>query len=156
MRSLIFLLCALLGASAQLQAAELRISGLEDITLGEVAPSSSTLTRRLRACVSMTPAGPFQLTAIGNGRDGAFALSNPSADVYQIPYEVVAGQRAGARSINLLPGVPHGSFSAREPHRDGRCRPPELSIFINIDARKIGQVPPGRYSGQLQLIVSPE
>ena len=137
-------------------AAVLSITQLRDIVLGEVATSTDRLLYRVRACVNMTPAGPFQLTAFGDGPTGSFSLGNGVDDIYAVRYRVSVGNRPRRGLQTLAPGVPATGLFARQPRPNQRCRPPFTFIVVEIVREDLGRVPSGRYTGRLQLMVAPE
>jgi len=148
--AILALLVSGLSGMQPLHAAELTITQLEDVDLGEVAPTVRRIQQRTRFCVSSDPAGPFQLTALGSGAAGAFVLSSGAGVASEIDYEVYASGRA------LVPGVARSGFMARPPRPNGDCRPPLTMMTIVIDPSSVQSAPGGQYSGTLQLTVGPE
>ena len=153
--TLAMLVSGLLGMQPLL-AAELTITQLEDVDLGEVAPTVSRIQQRTRFCVSSDPAGPFQLTAIGIGTAGAFVLTSGAGVGSEIEYQVYASGRGASLGRALVPGVARSGFMARPPRADGDCRPPFTMMTIMIDPSSVQGAPGGQYWGTLQLTVGPE
>lgn len=149
------LVSGLLGMQP-LHAAELKITQLEDIDLGEVAPTVSRIQQRTRFCVSSDPAAPFQLTALGIGTAGAFVLTSGGGFAPEIEYDVYASGRGASRGRALVPGVARSGFMARPPRANGDCRPPFTMMTIVIDPSSVQSAPGGQYRGTLQLTVGPE
>jgi len=154
--AILALLVSGLSGMQPLHAAELTITQLEDVDLGEVAPTVRRIQQRTRFCVSSDPAGPFQLTALGSGAAGAFVLSSGAGVASEIDYEVYASGRGASRGRALVPGVARSGFMARPPRPNGDCRPPLTMMTIVIDPSSVQSAPGGQYSGTLQLTVGPE
>jgi len=154
--SLVALLVFGLWGLPPLHAAELTITQLEDVDLGEVAPTVRRIQQRTRFCVSSTPDGPFQLTALGSGSAGEFVLSGGAGIPSEIEFSVYASSRGARRGRALVPGVARGGYMARSPRPDGSCRLPFTMMTIVIDPSTVQSVPGGRYWGTLQLTVGPE
>jgi hypothetical protein len=140
----------LLVIAATSNAATLSIVELEDVDFGTVPRSAGAITHSFRFCVSMDPRGPFQITGIGDGVGGAFALLNTGGGSFEIGYEVVV------RGHSLIPGVPYAGIRAGPPGPGGECRPPRYRLTVTIDAADLSSAPAGRYRGLLQLTVAPE
>ena len=154
--SLVALLVCGLWGLPPLHAAELTITQLEDVDLGEVAPTVGRIQQRTRFCVSSTPDGPFQLTALGSGSAGEFVLSGGAGIPSEIEFSVYASPRGARLGSALVPGVARSGYMARAPRADGSCRPPFTMMTIVVDPSSIQRVPGGRYWGTLQLTVGPE
>ncbi len=157
------LICSLLTAcvltcmpTLSARAATLIITDLEDIDLGEVLPTATRVRQQIRFCVNATPAGPYQLTGIGSGANGAFTLSNGSGPVGQIGYDVYVSDHGNRLDTQLAPNVPVGGLTARSPQADGRCMPPPVFLNVVIDTNDLSRAPGGVYQGLLQLTVAPE
>ena len=131
-------------------AATLSIVELEDVDFGSVPPSAGAVNQSIRFCVSMDPRGPIQLTGIGAGSGGAFALLDTGSGNFEIGYEVVV------RGHNLIPGVPFTGIRAGPPGQGGECRPPRYRLTVTVDAADLASAPAGQYRGRLQLMVAPE
>jgi hypothetical protein len=140
--------------AARAQGAELRISNLEDVDFGVVAGTANRIQQHVRICVSSTPAGPYQLTALGATAAGDFKLS--SGGTAELDYSVLASPRGRGRSQPMSPGVPMGGFMAKEPRANGACQPPFSFVIIEIDPTDVQSAPGGQYNATLQLIVAPE
>jgi len=137
-------------------AATLQITELHDINLGEVPVGTDRLRQRMRFCVSMAPAGPFQITAFGTQHAGQFVLTNGLGVEQGIGFELFVSRRARARGRPLIPGVPMSGLNARAPRRDGSCRPPLVQMRLVVDRQDLRTAASGRYSAQIQLTVAPE
>ena len=137
-------------------AATLAITELEDIDFGDVPPTADLVRQRIRACVNMTPAGPYTITGFGAGAGGAFQLHQPGTPSANLEFSVYVGNRGRRARQQLAPGVPSDSLMARLPRPNGRCRPPFLNIAVLIDATDLRTAPGGTYQGRLELTVAPE
>ena len=82
---------------ASAEAAQMRISNLEDVDFGQVTGAANRIQQHLRICVSSSPAGPYQLVATGEGGGGAFTLSNGGAGVLEYAVSASARGRGGAQ-----------------------------------------------------------
>lgn len=139
-----------------LPAATLSITELEDIDFGDVPPTADLARQRIRVCVNMTPAGPYNLTGIGAGAGGAFQLNQPGNPSANLDYTVFVGTRGRRARQELEPGVPSDSLMARQPRPNGSCRPPYLNVVVLIDANDLRTAPGGAYQGRLEPTVAPE
>ena len=150
----LFLVAVALLVAAPLRGAELRISNLEDVDFGVVAGSANRIQQHIRICVSSAPAGPYQLTALGNAAGGDFKLTSGGAA--ELDYAVLASPRGRGNALPMTPGVPMTGFMAKEPRGNGACQPPFSFVIIEIDPVDVQGAPGGQYRATLQLIVAPE
>ncbi len=149
----VLLLC---GLSAGATAATLSITEFEDLDFGQLSPSVDRARERVRVCVNMDPAGPYQLTGFGTGSGGAFALTDGTGrHTVGLEVRINAPQlRRGPRE--LTPGVPLTGLSARPPRPNGNCGRSRVRVLVELRAEDLRQVPAGAYSGVLELTVAPE
>ena len=152
----ILAILSLLSLSAASGAATLRITEFEDINFGQLPPSTDRARERVRLCVNMDPAGPYQLTGFGSGTGGAFALVDGSG-THAIGFDVrVNAPGARGRPRDLAPGVPLTGLTARPPRPNGNCGPSRLQVRVRLNTDDLRGVPGGAYSGVLELTVAPE
>lgn len=137
-------------------AATLQITELSNVDLGEVPVGTDRLRQRMRFCVAMAPAGPFQITAFGAQHNGQFVLITGLGVDQGIGFDLFVSGRARGRGRQLTPGVPMSGLNARQPGRDGRCRPPFVQMRLVVDPRDLRTAASGRYGSQIQLTVAPE
>ena len=148
-------LATLCGLMSTIHAAQVQITELDDINLGEVVPGAQNVRARMRFCVASDPTGPLQITGYGSGPGGSFQLTQPTSD-HTIDYDVYLQRSFGLFRRQLQPGVPNTIFFARPPGRGGRCQPPFLTLLVDIDERTLEGAPGGGYQSILQLMVGPE
>ena len=142
---------SLLMAAGHSHAATLSITELVDVDFGSIPRDLNPIQQRITFCVSMTPRGPFMLTAIGSGAGGAFAMTNISGGSWEIGYFLQI------RGHVLTAGVPQtGVHQAGPPGAGGECRPPRFPLTIDVDPADVSIAPAGQYQGLLQLTVAPE
>lgn len=153
--NLITLTCFSTLSASSLSAATLQISELEDVEFGEVSTSATRVWQRMRFCVSMTPAGSYQLTAYGTSSVNSFALQDLDGVAAPIRFELSVG--AGRRGQLMSPGIPVRNLRAGRPRRDGSCRGVgQVRLQVRINEQDLAAAAVGRYQGQLQLTVAPE
>ena len=148
-------LLTLFALTAFTHAAQLQITELEDIDLGEVVPGAQNVRAQIRFCVVSDPTGPFQITAYGSGSGGTFEMTHPSSD-HTIDYDVFIQRSFGLFRRQLQPGIPNTVLFARPADASGRCRPPYLRLLIDVDENTLQRAPGGGYQSILQLTVGPE
>ena len=143
-----FAMALLFVPRIELHAATLTIDQLEDIDFGETLPTSRRLRQRTQFCVSMEPAGFYQIRAIGSGSGGDFTLATSSGALDQIRY------RVRVRNRELQPGIAASGFRARPPRPNGQCLQQRLVVII--DTSQLASAAGGTYQGSLALTVAPE
>ncbi len=162
MPQLVLLISLLTGAASTVvfsgtaTAATLQITELSDMDLGEVPAGTSRLRQRMRFCVAMTPAGPYQITANGTRENGRFVLTNGAGTHRSVAFDLFISGRGQGRGRRLQPGIPRGGLSARPPRADGSCRRPFVQLRLQVDRAGLSSAASGHYSGQIQLTVAPE
>lgn len=150
-KHVVVLVWLLLIAAGYSQSATLSITELVDVDFGSIPRDLNPIQQRITFCVSMTPRGPFMLTAIGSGSGGSFAMTNISGGSWEIGYFLQI------RGHELTAGVPQtGIHQAGPPGAGGECRPPRFPLIITVDTADVSTAPAGQYQGLLQLTVAPE
>ena len=152
---LIMLLFLLLFTVAK---ADIRIYGLEDFQLGRWVLGAGSVSANANLCVTVTPPGAplYQITAYGQGGTNIFVLADAGNN---LPYRLFYNDRPRPNgATELFPGQALTSLRARR--RGGvnqtQCNRPNSNISILISDVDLAQVPAGRYSGTIVLIVGPE
>lgn len=146
-----FVCLAALFSSAH--AADIRVSMLTDIRLGQVAPTTGQLLAATDFCVSMSERGRYSVVARGVGPGDRFVLSN---GVSAIPLEVYYSDRPGQRGARLTPGNPLTGLRAKKRKRRRDCNRLNASMEIVIGAPDLEASSSGNYQGVVMLTVSPE
>lgn len=138
--------------------AEIRIFGLTDFNLGRWVLGAGPLQANSNLCVAVSPPGAplYQITANGQSSSNSFVLTNASS---LLPYRLFFNDRPEVNGASeLIPGQALTSLRARR--RGGvnqtQCNRPNANISILISDVDLAQVPAGRYSGTIVLIVGPE
>ena len=129
---------------------EVRISGLEDITLGTFA--GLDLTGSSAACVYRSGTGDYEITAEGDGAANAFTLSDGTNTVaYTVDYDDGTGASAMTSGTALTgqTGGDPGSDTCATTGDNG-------TIDVEILATDMASLPAGAYTGVLTLTVAPE
>ena len=138
--------------------AEIRIFGLNDFDLGRWVLGAGPLQANSNLCIAVTPPGAplYQITAYAQGRSNIFELNDAGNN---LPYRLFFNDRPRPNgATELFPGQALTSLRARR--RGGvnqtQCNRPNANISILISDVDLAQVPAGRYSGTMILIVGPE
>lgn len=140
-------------ATAQ-SAPKVRISGLSDIDFGPIPDLSLDATSSQSVCVYSKDSA-YNVTAIGSGLAGAFALNGTSAP---LRYEVEWSDRSGAPSgFSLQPNMPLGGQTTAATHQACRNGPAaSATLIVRIRSSELGRARMGAYSGSLTLLIGPE
>lgn len=134
-------------------AADILINDLADIEFGAAAPTTGTLMRSMRFCVTLDRRGPYRVHATGDAADGGFVLDN---GVEQIPLRILYSDRVNRPGQALQPGTPLTDLRGARRKRRGACRRANTRIDVIVDAAALEAAGPGRYAGTLTLTVTPE
>ncbi len=137
--------------------AEIRIYGLEDFNLGRWVIGAGPLRANANLCVTVRPPGAplYQITAYGQGGINTFVLSNAGNT---LPYRLFFNDRPRPNgATELVAGRALASLRARRRGRNQtQCNRPNANISILISDSDLAQMPAGRYTGTVVLIVGPE
>ncbi|MEM7097344.1 MAG: hypothetical protein AAF541_03725 [Pseudomonadota bacterium] len=143
---------------AQSQGATLQVHQLDDIDFGSVSLGTQRLAQRMRFCVSMTPAGPYQIIAYGTQANGEYALVDLDNVASPIRFEVFVSRGANRRRGRpLQPGIALRNLHAQQPRPNGDCRRfSQLTMQVQVNRQDLASAAVGKYRGELQITVSPE
>jgi hypothetical protein len=135
--------------------ARARITGLADIAMLNLNPTT-TATRARNVCVwSNTASRRYRITASGSGASNAFALANGTLSV---PYAVQWNARAGRTTgTTLNAGVASAVLTSLATHQSCASGPTaSASLIVQITAANLGTMQAATvYAGTLTLIVAP-
>jgi hypothetical protein len=139
-------------ASAQ----RVRITGLNDVTFGELTSLQFDASRQQNVCVfSNTRTNGYSIVASGSGLAGSFELASGSST---LPFEVQWAESPG-RSIgtSLVPNLVSQGFTSSATHQNCNSGPPAAaSLIVIVRGTALSQATAGSYSGSLTLLVVPE
>jgi hypothetical protein len=161
---LVTLFLTVLCGIAPAQAQQVRISGLQDITIREWGLGDPSINRYFDVCIyrqdSRTDSRRYGLMVTGDG-PGFFLRSG----MYTLRYSAFindggVGNPGGGRSYRLLSGVPvfidlnHARIAKDKPENSSDCNGnsyPTARITFNTSAADLDKVPDGTYRGVINL-----
>ena len=150
------LVMSLWALSGNTSAAQLQITQLEDIEWRSVPTNASGVGQEMSFCVSMDPAGPYQLSAAGTVSGRRFALLDDTGELGRIRLRVRVAGPGQRRGRTLQPGRPVTALQARPPRPNGGCRGGLTTLSVTLNERDLRAAPSGAYRGRLVLTVAPE
>jgi hypothetical protein len=137
--------------------ADIRIFGLEDFSLGRWVLGAGPLRANANICVTVTPPGAplYQITAYGQGSGNSFVLSSAGNN---LPYRLFFNDRPRSNgAAELTAGRALTSLRARRRGgNQSQCNRPNANLSILISDSDLQQMPAGRYSGSISIVVGPE
>ena len=160
------LFIALCGLSHQAQAQQVRISGLQDITINQWSMGDPSIYRYIDVCVYRqdphTESRKYGLLVMGDG-PGFYLRSG----MYRVPYKLYindggTGNPGGGRSFQLTSGVPvfvdlnHARTAKDKPENTTDCNGnsyPTARIAFSSSASDLDTVPDGTYRGTILLTI---
>ena len=130
---------------------EIRISGLQDITLGTFA--GTDLGGASPVCVYRSGTGNYNLTATGDGAGSAFELDDGGTNTvaYTVTYDDGSGPTGLTSGITLTgqTGGDPASDTCAGTGQNGQ-------VVVNVLATDMAALPAAAYNGTLTLVVAPE
>lgn len=148
---------ALLASSqAVAQSNKGRISGLSDVTLGEISNAGADRRVSQSICAfSQSDFNTYSVVAFGSGTAGRFTLSSGVSELsYEVEWSSAANQQAG---VALNPGVVVSGLPTLAMHQVCRSGPTSsASLIILVRASEAGSARAGAYSGGLSITLSPD
>jgi len=124
------------------------IEKLDDLNLGTWGGQGS-LSDYSDHCVASTT-GTFSITATGDGPGGAYQLSSGAA---VLPFHLYYRDKKNAAFVEIPAGTPVASFKAE--HKPEKCKHQKQRLEVRLYELDMAQVPPGAYSGNLIVMVTP-
>ncbi len=146
-------LAAALVCAPPVAAADILVSLLTDIVLGDVSPTTGELLASTDFCVSLSERGRYTIIASGDGHTGAFEMGS---GIDSIPLSLYFTDRPGRRGARLEPGVPLTNLRGQKRRRRGDCRRLNASLQVRIAASDLEAAGAGSYRGVVVLTGAPE
>lgn len=149
-----FLLLASSQAAAQSNKG--RITGLSDVTLGEISNAGADRRVSQSICAfSQSDFNTYSVVAFGNGIAGKFTLSSGVSELaYEVEWSSSSNQQTG---VALDPGVAVSGLPTLATHQTCRSGPSSsASLIILVRASEANSARAGAYSGGLSITLSPD
>jgi len=124
------------------------IEKLDDLNLGTWG-GQGNLADYSDHCVASTT-GTYSITATGDGPGGAYQLSSGAAT---LPFHLYYRDKKNAAFVEIPAGMPIASFKAE--HKPEKCKHEKQRLEVRLFELDMAQVPPGAYSGNLVVMVTP-
>jgi hypothetical protein len=124
------------------------IEKLDDLNLGTWG-GQGNLSDYSDHCVASTT-GTFSITATGDGPGGAYQLSSGAAT---LPFHLYYREKKNAAFVEIPAGTPISSFKGE--HKPEKCKHEKQRLEVRLYELDMAQVPPGAYSGNLVVMVTP-
>ena len=147
------MLAAALLCAPPVAAADILVSLLTDIVLGDVSPTTGELLASTDFCVSLSHPGRYTVIANGDGHTGAFEMGS---GFDSIPLSLYYTDRPGRRGERLEPGVPLTNLRGQKRRRRGDCPRLNASLQVRIAGSDLEAAAAGSYRGVVTLTVAPE
>lgn len=143
-------------ASAYPASAKVRITGLNDVSFGNISNLAADSIQSQSVCAYSNGVGQtYSVRADGSGAGGAFTLSSGSATlVYGVRWSSQSGQSNGTA---LTAGASLSGQATNAQNQTCSNGPPTTaSLIITLPATSLSSATAGTYSGTLTLIVAEE